>query len=274
MHQKIREPLGSGTTKIIGVIVLAVSVVLLGVFVIDSNSPGPTGMLHADGSSSPSSTDAQPPATKDSSNPTVAFIGDSYTAGAGASPGHTWPEILALSRGWDSYRSFAHGGTGYATSVRENATRVCGLDACPSYVEVLPAVIAYAPTLVIVSGGRNDTGKTLDQVALGASTLFDSLVLALPESSIVVTSPIWDARQPPATLDGISRVVRRAAENSNVYYLDLGQPFAGRPALITGDLVHPNDQGYELLSNAVSRGLSEAGVPAAPNESELDNAEG
>lgn len=261
VQQEIREHLGSGRTKIIGITVLVLSLGLLGLFVLDSNSPGTTGLLHGDGSSSPSSTAAPPPATKDSSTPTVAFIGDSYTAGAGASPGHTWPELLALSRGWDSYRSFAHGGTGYATSVRENATRVCGLDVCPSYVEVLPAVIEYAPTLVIVSGGRNDTGKTLDQVALGASTLFESLVLALPESKIMVTSPIWDARQPPATLEGISRVVRRAAENSNVYYLDLDQPFAGRPELITGDLVHPNDQGYELLSDAVSRGLSEAGSP-------------
>ncbi len=190
----------------------------------------------------------------------VAFLGDSYTAGVGASPGRAWPDLLASSLGWDSYKSFAHGGTGYATAVTKNAMRVCGLDQCPSYAEVLPRVIDYAPTLVIVSGGRNDTRRTVEQVETGAKRLFESLSAALPEATVVVTSPIWDAREHPAKLDRLTAVIRLAAADSNATYLDLGEPFAGKPELITGDLVHPNDAGYELLARTVAKGLVDSGI--------------
>lgn len=53
VQQEIREHLGSGRTKIIGITVLVLGLVLLGLFVLDSNSPGTTGLLHGDGSSSP-----------------------------------------------------------------------------------------------------------------------------------------------------------------------------------------------------------------------------
>lgn len=205
----------------------------------------------------PENSAAGPAATTE---PVVAFLGDSYTAGAGASPGRAWPHLLATALGWDSYQSFAHGGTGYATAVTGNAVHACGLDFCPRYDEVLPRVIDYAPTLVIVSGGRNDTGRTPEQVAAGARKLLGGLSTALPEATVVVTSPIWDARPRPATLDELAAAIRRAAAESNATYLDLGEPFAGKPQLITADQVHPNDAGYELLARAVAAKLTEAGI--------------
>jgi lysophospholipase L1-like esterase len=205
-------------------------------------------------------TPAEVPAKAVGADPVVAFLGDSYTAGVGASPGRTWPELLASNLAWDSYKSFAHGGTGYATTVTKNAMRICGLDQCPSYIEALPRVIDYAPNLVIVAGGRNDTRKSVDEVEAGAKELLESLSRELPEATVVVTSPIWDARQRPAKLDQLTEVIRRAAEETNATYLDLGEPFAGKPELITSDHVHPNDAGYQLLAHLVAKGLVEAGI--------------
>jgi lysophospholipase L1-like esterase len=211
-------------------------------------------------------TPADASAKADSNDPVVAFLGDSYTAGVGASPGQTWPELLASILAWDSYKSFAHGGTGYATTVTKNAMRICGLDQCPSYTEALPQVIDYAPSLVIVAGGRNDTRKSVEEVEAGARGLLDSLSKALPEATVVVTSPIWDARERPAKLDQLTEVIRRAAEETNATYLDLGEPFAGKPELITSDHVHPNDAGYQLLARTIAEGLVEKGITGADGQ--------
>lgn len=111
-----------------------------------------------------------------------------------------------------------------------------------------------------VSGGRNDTRKTVAQVEAGAKSLLESLSKALPQSTVVVTSPIWDARERPAKLNQLTAVIRRAAAETHATYLDLGEPFAGRPELITSDLVHPNDAGYELLARTIAMDLVETGI--------------
>ena len=55
----------------------------------------------------------QPPAPK----PTVAFIGDSYSAGMGATlMENRWTSVLSRDQGWTE-SNFARGGTGYVTTV-------------------------------------------------------------------------------------------------------------------------------------------------------------
>src|SRR4051794_19196648 len=54
--------------------------------------------------------------TAPASAPTVAFLGDSYTVGAGASaPERRWATLVAAARGWHEL-NFGQNGTGYVNS--------------------------------------------------------------------------------------------------------------------------------------------------------------
>lgn len=186
-----------------------------------------------------------PPATPD---PKVAFLGDSYSAGGGASSGMAWTVQMAKAKGW-VYDVYAYGGTGYVTD------SALGLN----YMDSAPAVFAMEPNTVIVSGGRNDLEADPAAVGEAARSLFSTL--SARGVRVIVTSPVWDARPAPAALMEIAAAVKDAADSEGATYLDIGQPFAGKPELITADQVHPNDAGHEVLADAVGNALTENKLP-------------
>src|SRR6202035_5442745 len=84
------------------------------------------------------------------SAPKAAFIGDSITAGYGASSEPMrGTSLVSQKMGWIVH-NFGRGGTGYlATSSREG----CGLDFCPNYLGMLDDVASSDPDIVVVAGG-------------------------------------------------------------------------------------------------------------------------
>lgn len=186
--------------------------------------------------------------------PTVAFIGDSYTAGAGATSADArWSTLVSESQGWEEL-NLANGGTGYATAVEgENAQSACAKDYCPQYTEVIPAAAEASPAVVIVSGGRNDVGQNIDYASIASFYL--DLRGTLPDAEIYAVSPVWDARETPAELPLIADAIRDAVTAVGGTYVDIGQPFAGEPQLITEDDVHPNDDGHETLASVIIAAL-------------------
>jgi acyl-CoA thioesterase-1 len=68
---------------------------------------------------------------------------------------------------------------------------------------------------------------------------------------IYATSPLGDDDPAPRSLVSMGAAVDAAVTNVGGEYLDLGQPLAGRPELITGDGVHPNDDGYALIADTL-----------------------
>lgn len=179
------------------------------------------------------------------------MIGDSYTAGAGASSAATrWSTLAAQRLGWIEV-NMAYGGTGYLHAVPSpTSTTACARDYCPSYAELLDEVAAVGPDVVVVNGGRNEAGVVDSAWHAGVAQFFVDLRAALPTAGIVATSPIWDDDPPPAALDAMRATIRTAVQSVGGSYVDLRDPLLGQPALVAADGVHPNDDGHRAIADA------------------------
>lgn len=197
----------------------------------------------------------EPPAPK----PTVAFIGDSYSAGTGTTlTENRWTSVLSRDQGWTE-GNFARGGTGYVTTVGRNAQAACGLDYCESYLEMVPQIIAAKPDMVIVSGGRNDRGMSR-QVAANVASVFAELRKGLPDAEIIAFNPIWADGDLPAGAGVFGQAVADAATAAGGKFVDIGQPYQGKPDLIADDALHPNDAGHAELAAVTAAALKAAGI--------------
>lgn len=175
----------------------------------------------------------------------VVVLGDSYSAGA-----QSWVEQVGASEGW-IITNLAAGGTGYATSVTTNAEKACGKDYCPSYLEQVDAAVTAAPSLILITGGRNDLHVDPVVVEEKATQLLAALKSKLPDAEVVVVNAQWDARDQPIELTDIAAAITRAAEATGAAQIDIGQPLSGQPQLIQDDNVHPNEAGQAALADAL-----------------------
>lgn len=194
--------------------------------------------------------------TASSKSLTVAFIGDSYTAGAGVLPQDAWPSVLAAKRGWKVV-NLARGGTGYLAAWTSGGQKACGQDVCPNYLGMVPQVVAASPDVVIVSGGRNDGTKLMPEIQQNITAVYTELRKDLPKAKIVATSPILAADDQPSSFPEFKAAVKSAVESVGGTYLDLGAPLGGHPELIGPDGVHPNTAGQKALADVIDKLLPE-----------------
>lgn len=186
----------------------------------------------------------------------VAFIGDSYTVGAGSTNGGFFYD-LTKAEGWDSI-DLGAGGTGYLTVRKQDpkqAQTACARDYCPSYPEQIRGAVRFHPDVVIVSGGRNNTPSSVADLRRGIPAFYKQLRQGLPHAQIWVTSPLWDDDPAPAVLGTIAGLVKSSVAAVHGTYLDLGQPLRGHPEWISDDGVHPNDKGYAAITRAIEARL-------------------
>ncbi|OZC50993.1 hypothetical protein CH286_05490 [Rhodococcus sp. WWJCD1] len=183
-----------------------------------------------------------PARTIPDSVPVVAFLGDSYSQGIGASTnGKRWTTLVSAAMGW-SELNLAEGGSGYTTSYLGQKT---------DYSIKLDVIAAAQPDIVVVSGGRNDyEAGTAGITGAVASSLFAAVKAAAPNTEVIVTSPIWDSTEPPADFATLIDGVKSAAAQANALYLDIGEPLADHPDMIDPDGLHPNDAGHRTIAGA------------------------
>ena len=188
----------------------------------------------------------------------VAFLGDSYSAGAGAAKDQGFVNLVSAQLGLTA-ANFAQGGTGYVKRIDAKGTGACGRDVCLNYGEMADKVIVNGPAAVVVSGGRNDPS---DPASFDAATnaLFAKLRAGLPNAKLIATSPVWGADGPPPQAEAMRESIRAAVTASGGVFVDLGQPLAGHPELLTKDNVHPNDAGHKVLADAVVAGFAASEV--------------
>ncbi|WP_037158573.1 SGNH/GDSL hydrolase family protein [Rhodococcoides fascians] len=175
--------------------------------------------------------------------PVVAFIGDSYSQGIGASSAGTrWTTLASAALGW-SEMNLAVGGTGYTTSYLGQPT---------DYATKVESVRAAQPDIIVVSGGRNDyLTSSPPEIGTAAAALYGQLRSTVPDAELVVVTPIWEATDIPAEFTEIIDSIRRAAEGASVKYLDIGEPLSGHPDLVVADGLHPNDAGHHKIAEHV-----------------------
>lgn len=185
--------------------------------------------------------------------PVVVFIGDSYTAGAGASNETTsFVDRIARYEGWSAI-NLGRGGTGYRTT--STIPKGCGNHHCGPYKTMIDLAAAEHPNVIVVSGGRNDALLTAASEREAIHVFYDGLRKRFPDAAIVATSPIWESESPPPTLTSMRIAVRQSVRAVGGVYLDLGEPLAGHPSWIGPDGIHPNDKGHEAIAVAFSSAL-------------------
>jgi lysophospholipase L1-like esterase len=180
--------------------------------------------------------------------PVAVFLGDSYTQ-----PG-IWPGVVAEARGWKMV-NLASGGTGYvARSTGKTAQQGCGRSECRNFVEMADAAIKREPDVVVVAGGRNDHGRSIDKAA---HELFHTLRDRLPNARIIAVQPMWDASAYPDFLARYAKVIKKEVEAVDGEYVEIGNPLAKQPELMQPDGVHPTWEGQVILGRAVNKALGQ-----------------
>lgn len=194
----------------------------------------------------------------------VASIGDSYSAGSGATNLDLgWVQQLGRNQAWQ-LQNFARGGTGYVAGTKDpvKAKDACNREACPSYGEMIAEAKTFGPEVVIVSGGRNDYAIETEDEVTAIKGFYASLRQELPNAKIVAFSPLWDDDPAPASIPAIATAVKESVTAVGGVYLDSGQPLQGKPELLASDSKHPNDAGYKVLFEKNLSLLQQAGIAA------------
>ena len=185
----------------------------------------------------------------------TAFLGDSYTAGSGASAtDRRFSSIVASGEGWQEI-NFGVGGTGFFNE------RTTGANPALAYPNRLDSVVDSQPATIIVTGGRNDVGqwnRDSKPVADNIESTIRILRQRLPDARIIIVSPMGSAETPaPSAYAAMASVERLSAIAVGAEFIDIGQPLEGRPDLVEEDQVHPNDAGHAALADAILNALDQ-----------------
>lgn len=118
----------------------------------------------------------------------VLFIGDEWTAGAGAlTPKSSWPHLTAKALGWD-YRIDAVAGSGWA----HDAPQAPG-SRYVARIEALPPTSDFEPDVVVVSA-QMASPATADEVGEQMNSAVDALRERLIDAVVVVVLPYGNRR--------------------------------------------------------------------------------
>ncbi|WP_169079420.1 SGNH/GDSL hydrolase family protein [Microcella alkalica] len=185
--------------------------------------------------------------------PLVAFYGDSYTLGTGASdPSKRWSSIIAADRGWREFNPSVNG-LGY---VRNRPFVGDG--------DVPSLIIEQQPDIVIITMGLNDNfayARAGEEIREAMTADLDRLVAGLPEARFIVVEPFWYTDERPESVEVIIGWQREQAER-------IGAPFIagasrwieGRPDWMASDGLHPNDEGYAAIAERMDSELERLGL--------------
>jgi len=193
----------------------------------------------------------QPTGTGD----TVAFYGDSYTLGTGASdPSVRWSTQVSQDRNWREFNPSVNG-LGFV-----NHRSDFGAGDLPSQI------IDVDPDIVFVTMGLNDNfsyGIAADDIRRQITLDLDRLSSALPDVRFIVVEPFWYTDERPDSVEIINGWVRDAAAAIDAEYIaGASRWIEGHPEWMAADGLHPNDEGYAAMAERMDAALNELGLPA------------
>ena len=182
--------------------------------------------------------------------PVVAFYGDSYTLGTGASDyEHRWSTIIAKQRGWVEVNPSVNG-LGFINN---------------RYDKDLPAeIIAAEPDIVFVTMGLNDNFSfdvASAEIKSQITADLNRLTAALPEARFIVVEPFWYTDERPSSVETIIGWVRDAADAVDADYIaGASHWIEGHPEWMAVDGLHPNDDGYAQMATRMDAELVALGL--------------
>ncbi|MBT2485508.1 MULTISPECIES: SGNH/GDSL hydrolase family protein [unclassified Microbacterium] len=193
------------------------------------------------------------------SGPLVAFYGDSYTLGTGASDASKrWSTIISASRGWREFNPSVNG-LGFV-----NQRTNFGDDDLPALI------IEAEPDIVFVTMGLNDNFSFDRRAELIRATITEDLTRlrdALPSSRLIVVEPFWYAEQRPESVETIIAWVEDAAAAVDADWIPgasrwLDGHYAGSAdSWMASDELHPSDIGYRHIAEQMDAALAQLDPP-------------
>jgi lysophospholipase L1-like esterase len=183
----------------------------------------------------------------------VAFYGDSYTLGTGASePGRRWSSIICEERGWSEFNPSVNG-LGFV-----NNRGTVGEGDEPS------KIIADDPDILVITMGLNDNfsyDRAADQIEAQITDDFTRLSTALPDARITVVEPFWYTDERPESVEVIIGWVEAAAGAIGADYIPGASHWIeGHPEWMAADGLHPNDDGYAEMARRMDEELGALGL--------------
>ena len=188
--------------------------------------------------------------------PIVAFYGDSYTLGTGASdPSKRWSTTISEDRGWREVNPSVNG-LGFI-----NNRSVFG----EGSGDLPDLVIAARPDIVFVTMGLNDNfsyAGAADRIRTQIPADLSRLREALPEARFIVVEPFWYTAERPESLTAISGWVEDAAADIGADYIPgasrwLDGHYAGSDeSWMASDGLHPDDTGYAHMAEEMDAALA------------------
>ena len=124
-----------------------------------------------------------------------------------------------------------------------------------------------SPKAAVVMIGTNNTGHRKDapdETAAGIKAILDRLHEKLPQTKVLLLAifPRGASANDELRLinDAINERISKFADNERVFYLDVGDKFLAEdgtlPKSIMPDLLHPNEEGYEIWAQAMEPALT------------------
>lgn len=193
------------------------------------------------------------PAAGDPSPPLVAFYGDSYTLGTGASdPTLRWSSVIAEQRGWREFNPSVNG-LGFI-----NNRYAFGEG------DLIDQIVQQDPDIVVVTMGLNDNfsyaveSETIrEQISIDLRRIDDEL----PDARVIVVEPFWYTDERPASVEVIIGWVREAAAGIDADWIPgASRWLTGHPEWMAADRLHPNDDGYAEMATRMDAALVELGL--------------
>jgi lysophospholipase L1-like esterase len=186
--------------------------------------------------------------------PVVAFYGDSYTLGTGASdPSKRWSTIICAERGWNEVNPSVNG-LGFVNN----------RDRLPKGADLVDAVIASKPDIVFVTMGLNDNfsmPSSAAEIRRAIKADFGALRAALPDARIIVVEPFWYSDDRPDSVDTISGwVADEAAAIGADHITGASHWIEGHAEWMADDGLHPNDDGYAAMAKRMDSELAGLGL--------------
>ena len=196
---------------------------------------------------------ATPDEPRDPNATRVAFYGDSYTLGTGATdPAQRWSTIISEKRGWSEYNPSVNG-LGFV-----NNRGTFGDGDLPSLV------IDGNPDIVFITMGLNDNfsyDRAADQIKAQITDDFTRIQEALPDARIIVVEPFWYTDSRPESVEVIIGWVKDAAADIDADYIPGASHWIeGHPEWMASDGLHPNDDGYAEMAVRMDAELEKLGL--------------